>query len=128
MEMGEEVGGCLTSGNAVLKWKESLPMLAETGGQLPRTSLMGQWRTGGACWCEANLTRWLLLRSLEVLLGPETRRSPWKARGRCRAHSLGKGRKGSPHEPWLCGASGKEVFGRAAARLCCQGMMVPAHS
>ena len=49
MEMEGEVEGCLTSENVVLRWKESLPTLAETGGQGSRTALMGQWTMRGAC-------------------------------------------------------------------------------
>lgn len=89
----------MTSGNAVLKWKESLPVLTEMGGQHSRTSLMGQWTMGGACWSEANLSRQLLLFPFEVLVGPGTQWNPWKARGRCYIHFLGKGKKRSPREP-----------------------------
>lgn len=95
----------LPSGKAALEWKGSLPAVAEMGGQRPRTSLVGQWTMGGACWCEANLTRQLLLFPPEVSGGPGARRNPRKARGRRCARLLGKGRKGRPRERGLSGGS-----------------------
>lgn len=111
MEMEGEAGGCLTSENVDLRWKESLPIPAAMGGQGSRTSPRGQWAMRGACSCEANLTHRLLLFPLAVLAGPATRWNPRKARGRRYVRCLGKGKKRGPRGPWACGVSWEEVCG-----------------
>ena len=114
-------GKRLPSGNVVLKWKESLPTVATMGGQQWRTSLVGGWTVGAACWWEANLTLRLLLFPLELWAGPGSRQNPWKAQGRRCGRCLGKER--SPRGPELCGMSWVGPSRQTEASSHFQGML-----